>query len=143
MPARLQRALASGLVALSVSGIALYLCSLAFEALMLQQRLGVDDDACRLALGLGPLFMMLFQRPLHSTPWAPRLCVVVGSLILVASVVGFAVSSLARANQRAHGDFTGIGHALLQLLSVFGGVVGTLAILGGVLAAVGQRAGKT
>jgi hypothetical protein len=142
LPRRILRVFASGLVALALSGTALIVCSAVFEALEIRQKTGLDDDLCFFALGLGPLGMAFFHRRLHSTRWAPRACLALGVLILLASALVFTSASAALAQHVSGGPFSGIGYAMGQILAVFFSIVGICTGLGGVLAMTGQRVGR-
>jgi hypothetical protein len=139
---RILRVCASGLVALALSGTALIVFSVVFEALEIRQKTGLDDDLCFFALGLGPLGMAYFHRTLHSTRWAPRACLALGVLILLASALVFTSASAALARHVSGGPFSGIGYAMGQILAVFFTIVGLCAGIGGVLAMRGRRAGR-
>jgi len=135
---RVLRLVASALVAVAISGLALLLCNILFEAMAFQQKFGLDDDVSFITLLLGPLCLAFFHSTLHSTRWASRTCVALGVLTLVGSALVYFSASEAAANHVPTGPFSGLGTAMAALLAMYCSVLGLCCALGGWLAGVSR-----
>ncbi len=137
------RWVSSGFIALAASGILLLSCSVIYEELHLQDRLGVDDDVCLLTLLAGPLCMPVFHRRYHSTRWLPWTCAVLGIVGLAGAAVTFTRMAAASAAHVPTGPLSGIGYVIMQVLSVYVGGVALAAALGGLFGVMAHRMDRT
>ena len=135
--------LASGFIALAVSCIAFASISIVYERFDLQKRLGIDDDICWLALLLGPALIVIIHRGFHRHAWVSIVTLLGGLALAGLGVFYFMYSREAGAHHEPTGPFSGIGFAIGMLMGLIIVLVGSLAVLGAILAIVARRIGKS
>lgn len=133
------RWLSSGLIALVISCIAFLVLGLAYERFELQERLGMDDDVCWLALLIGPAMIVLIHRGFHRRPWTARSTLVGGLLLAGLGAFQFLQARDAAARHQPSGLFSGIEHTFALVLSVILVVIAALLVLGALLALAARR----
>ena len=133
------RWLSSGLIAMAVSCVAFACMSIVFGLFDLQNRLGVDDDVCWLALLLGPALIVVIHRVFHRRAWAPVVALTAGLILAGIGVFIFVSARKAAAQHVSAGPFSGLEHDLAMALGLCILLVATLAIFGSVLALVARR----
>ena len=136
------RWVSSGFIALAASGIVFLFCSVLYESYDLQERIGVDDDVCWLTLLAGPLGMLIFHRRYHSSRWLPRMCAALGVIGFLGAATTFGWVEAAAKAHVPTGPFSGLGYAIMQLLSLCVAGVALAAALGGMLGIVAHRMHK-
>ena len=126
--------LSSALIAAVVSCVALVGVWIAFKGLRLDQRLGVDEGICLLALLAGPALIRVIHRSIAESAWLPM-----ASLALGAILGGLGTWQILRANEAMarhvpSGPFSGIEHVFTWAFGFLAALVAALAVLGGALA---------
>ena len=128
------RWLSSGLIGLVVSCAAFTCISIVYVRFKLQERLGVDDDVCWLALVVGPALTVVIHRCFHKRVWIAVATLTAGLALAGLAVFQFMSAREARTHHVPSGPFSGIEHDFAIVLSFFMMLVAALAILGGSLA---------
>lgn len=133
--------ISSGLIAVVVSILAWIGVWIAYKALHLEQRIGVDEGICALALLVGPVLIRAIHRSTAKSWKIPT-----AFLALGLTFGGFGLWWVLRAQQAGarhvpSGPFSGIEHVFDMALGLGMAVVGVLAVLGGTLALVAPRMG--
>jgi hypothetical protein len=131
--------LASGLLAVFVSILAWIGVWIAYKAFHLEQRLGVDEGICALALLVGPALIRAIHRNTAKSWKLPT-----AFLALGLTFGGFGLWQVLRAREASarhvpSGPFSGIEHIFEMALGLGMGLVAVLAVLGGTLALLGRR----
>ena len=134
--------LSSGLIAVVVSILAWIGVWIAYKALHLEQRLGVDEGICALALLAGPALIRAIHRSTAKSWKIPT-----AFLALGLTFGGFGLLQALRAREAGarhvpSGPFSGIEHVFDMALGLGMALVAVLAVLGGTLALVGRRMGS-
>lgn len=141
--AHIVRWLSSGLIALAVSGVAFAGVSIVYERFALQQRLGVDDDICWLALLIGPVLIVVIHRAVHEKVWAAVATLAAGLMLAGFGVFQFMWAREAKASHVPSGPFSGIEHDFGVLLGLFMMLVAAPAVLGGLMALAARHMNST
>ncbi len=131
--------LASGLIATVVSCVALILTWVAFKALQLEQRLGVDEGISLLAVLVGPALIRVIHRGIARSPWIPIASLAMGSVLGSVGAWQFLRAQGAGAHPVPSGPFSGIEHVFVMALGLTAIAVAALAVLGGTLAFAARR----
>jgi len=134
--------LASGLIAVVVSCVALTLVWTAFKALQLDQNLGVDEGICLIAVVVGPALIRVIHRSIARSPGIPIASLTLGLVLGSLGVWQFLRAREAGAHHVPSGLFSGIEHVFVMALGLLVILVAVLAVLGGTLALVGRRMGS-
>ena len=134
--------LASGLIAAVASCVALTLVWIAYKASLLEQRLGVDEGICLVALVVGPALIRVIHRSITKSPRLPIASLALGSVLGSLGVWQFLHAREAGAHHVPSGLFSGIEHVFTMALGLLVILVAVLAVLGGTLALVGRRMGS-
>ena len=128
------RWLSSGLIGLMVSCIAFACISIVYERFELQERRGVDDDVCWLALVIGPALIVVIHRGFHRRAWIAVATLTAGLALAGLGVFQFMWAREAMTRHVPSGPFSGIELDFGVVLSLFMMLVAALAVLGGLLA---------
>ena len=137
------RWLSSVLIALLVSCVAFVAISIAYERLDLQERLGIDDDVCWLALVVGPALIVVIHRTFNKHPWVPVSTLVAGVALAGLGTYQFLSAREAKAHHVPTGPLSGLEYDLGMLLGVFLALLAALAMAGAILALVARRVGRS
>lgn len=137
------RWLSSGLIGLVVSCVAFACISIVYERFGLQERLGVDDDVCWLALVVGPALIVVIHRGFHKRVWMAVATLPAGLALAGLGVFQFMRAREAKSHHVPSGPFSGIEHDFAMVLSLFVMVVAALAVLGGLLALAARYMGRS
>jgi len=125
----------SGLIGLVVSCAAFTCISIVYARFELQDRLGVDDDVCWLALVVGPALIVVIHRSFHKRVWIAVATLTAGLALAGLGVFQFMWAREARTHHHVpSGPFSGIEHDFAIVLSFFTMLVAAPAILGSFLA---------
>ena len=136
------RWLSSFLISLVVSCVVFACVAIAYEALDLQQRLGLDDDVCWLALLLGPALIVVIHRGFHRQAWVSAVTLAGGLALAGVGVFYFLSAREAEAHHVPAGPLSGMEYAIGMLIGLFIIVIASLAVLGAILALAARRIGR-
>lgn len=131
--------LSSGLIAAVVSILAWIGVWIAYKAIHLEQKLGVDEGICALALLVGPALIRVIHRGTARSWKIPTAFLALGLIF-----GGFGLWQVLRAREAGalhvpSGPFSGIEHVFDMALGLGMALVAALAVLGGTLALAGRR----
>jgi hypothetical protein len=137
------RWLSSFLISLVVSVVAFACISLAYELFHLQERIGVDDDVCWLALLIGPALIVFIHRAFHGRVWVPVSALLGGVVLAGFGIFLFLSAREADAHHVPSGPLSGIGNVFGMIPGLFLGVLAAFAVCGAILALVARRIGRS
>jgi hypothetical protein len=134
--------LSSGSIAVVVSILVWIGVWIAYKALHLEQRLGVDEGICALGLLVGPMLIRAIHRGTASSWKIPTAFLALGLTLGGVGLWQILRAREAGARHVPSGPFSGIEHVFDMALGLGMALVGVLAVLGGALALVGRRMGS-